>query len=132
MLLHRQSGRRPQRPPLTSQGNVQYRLKTPYRDGTACVTFEPLDFITRFAALVSEPRLNLTRDAVTTASQRNAAMTWAQRLKRVLRIEICQHSSGPVLQIYRESRRSNASFHVYRRSTVGRSLPVSLDPPESH
>ena len=30
---------------LTSQGNIRYRLKTPYRDGTTEVVFEPLDKI---------------------------------------------------------------------------------------
>jgi len=46
---------------LTRQGNVRYQLKTPYRDGTTHVIFEPLDFIARLAALVSKPRVNLTR-----------------------------------------------------------------------
>jgi len=36
-------------------------LKTPYRDGTTHVIFEPLDFIARLAALVPKPRVNLTR-----------------------------------------------------------------------
>ena len=46
---------------LTAQGNVRYRLKTPYRDGTTEVVFEPLDFMVRLAALVPTPRVNLTR-----------------------------------------------------------------------
>jgi hypothetical protein len=29
---------------LTTQGQVRYTLKTPYRDGTTHVVFEPLDF----------------------------------------------------------------------------------------
>ena len=36
-------------------------MKTPYRDGTTHVIFEPLDFIARLAALVPKPRVNLTR-----------------------------------------------------------------------
>lgn len=32
------------------------QLKTPYRDGTSHVIFEPLDFIARLAALVPKPR----------------------------------------------------------------------------
>jgi hypothetical protein len=36
-------------------------IKTPYRDGTTHVIFEPLDFIARLAALVPKPRVNLTR-----------------------------------------------------------------------
>ncbi|VAW78780.1 Mobile element protein [hydrothermal vent metagenome] len=46
---------------LTSGGKVRYQLKTPYRDGTTYVIFEPLDFIARLAALVPKPRVNLTR-----------------------------------------------------------------------
>ena len=44
---------------LTPNGNVRYQLKTPYRDGTTHVIFEPLDFIARLAALVPKPRVNL-------------------------------------------------------------------------
>jgi hypothetical protein len=51
---------------LTSNGQIRYRLKTPYRDGTTHVIFHPgrppaLDFIARLAALVPKPRVNLTR-----------------------------------------------------------------------
>jgi hypothetical protein len=104
---------------LTSNGNVRYQLKTPYRDGTTHVILEPLDFIARLAALVPKPRVNLTRfhgvfapdskhrALVTpakrgngsklkapdeaqdqTPAERRAAMTWAQRLKRVFNIDI--------------------------------------------
>ena len=37
------------------------KLKTPYRDGTTHVIFEPVDFIAKLAALVPKPRVNLTR-----------------------------------------------------------------------
>ena len=104
---------------MTANGNVRYQLKTPYRDGTTHVIFEPLDFIARLAALVPKPRVNLTRfngvlapnsryrARVTpgkrgkggphttmadpeerTPAERSAAMTWAQRLKRVFGIDI--------------------------------------------
>jgi hypothetical protein len=46
---------------LTARGEVRYTLKTPYRDGTTHVIFEPLDFIARLAALIPRPRVNLTR-----------------------------------------------------------------------
>jgi hypothetical protein len=46
---------------LTARGDIGYTLKTPYRDGTTHVIFEPLEFIARLAALVLPPRLNLTR-----------------------------------------------------------------------
>ncbi|MEQ8313003.1 MAG: transposase, partial [Gammaproteobacteria bacterium] len=50
-----------QRLSLTPTGKVRYELKTPFRNGTTHVIFEPLDFIARLAALVPKPRVNLTR-----------------------------------------------------------------------
>jgi hypothetical protein len=114
---------------LTPNGNVRYQLKTPYRDGTTHVIFEPLDFIARLAALVPKPRVNLTRfhgvfapnsklrALITPAKRgkgnqaraadetqdqtpagRRAAMTWAQRLKRVFNIDVetCRECGGAV------------------------------------
>ena len=112
---------------LSSTGKVLYTLKTPYRDGTTQVAFEPVDFVARLAALVPKPRVNLTRyhgvlapnhlcrGLVTpakrgkgvksianaearTAAERHAAMTWAQRLKRVcnIEIEVCGRCGGSV------------------------------------
>ena len=46
---------------LLHNGKVRYELKTPYRDGTTHVIFEPLDFIVRLVALVPKPRVNLTQ-----------------------------------------------------------------------
>jgi len=103
---------------LTSSGQVRYTLKTPYRDGTTHIVLEPLDLMTRLAALVPPPRMHLMRyhgvfaphsklrAAVTRASRgkgtkrqtaegtessstpRHMAMNWAQRLKRVFGIDI--------------------------------------------
>jgi hypothetical protein len=50
-----------QRLSITEHGKIRYELKTPYRDGTTHVSFEPLDFIGKLAALIPPPRLNLTR-----------------------------------------------------------------------
>lgn len=98
---------------LTECGHVRYTLKTPYRDGTTHVFFNPLDFIARLAALVPKPRVHLTRfhgvfapnsklrsqvtlsgrgkrppQAPQTPAERHQAMTWAQRLKRVFQLDI--------------------------------------------
>jgi 5,10-methenyltetrahydromethanopterin hydrogenase len=106
---------------------VVYTLKTPYRDGTTQVAFEPVDFMARLAALVPKPRVNLTRyhgilapndrwrglvtparrgkgvkpasnAEVRSAAERHAAMTWAQRLKRVFNIDIvvCARCGGSI------------------------------------
>ena len=68
---------------LTPNGHVRYQLKTPYRDGTTCVIFEPLDFIARLAALVPKPRVNLTRfhGVFAPNSKHRAAVTPAKRGK---------------------------------------------------
>jgi hypothetical protein len=107
---------------LTRGRNVRYALKTPYRDGTTHVIFEPEDFIARLAALVPRPRAHLTRyhgvfapasrdrarimpgtrTAASAArgevsvSDRQRAMSWAQRLKRVFAIDIetCRQCGG--------------------------------------
>jgi hypothetical protein len=44
----------------TQSGLVRCALKTPYRDGTTHVIFEPEDFIARLAALVPKPCAHLT------------------------------------------------------------------------
>ncbi len=46
---------------LTRNSQVRYELKTPWRNGTTHVIFEPLDFISRLVALVPKPRVDLTR-----------------------------------------------------------------------
>ena len=103
---------------MTRNGRVRYELKTPWRNGTTHVIFEPLDFISRLVALVPRPRVNLTRfhgvfapnskyrakvtpagrgkrkkchstdEADQTPAEKRASMTWAQRLKRVFNIDI--------------------------------------------
>jgi hypothetical protein len=45
---------------MTDHGKVRYELKTPYRDGTTHVFFDPIDFIGKLAALIPPLRLNLT------------------------------------------------------------------------
>jgi hypothetical protein len=130
---------------LTSNGDIRYRLKTPYREslphersecfgyGTTHVIFQPLDFLARLAALVPRPRVNLIRyygvfapnsrfrarvtpagrgkgsaaagGAATFAANDNSdgatpaqRMTWAQRLRRVFRIDVetCPKCGGAV------------------------------------
>jgi hypothetical protein len=100
-----------------SDGTICYELKTPYKNGTTHVVFEPLDFIARLAALVPKPRVHLTRfygvfapnskfraevtseskiknnqsTAVEVQEEREACrskMSWAMRLKRVFNIDV--------------------------------------------
>jgi hypothetical protein len=50
-----------QRLSVSPQGRVRYALKTPWRNGTTHVEFDPVDFIGKLAALVPPPRAHLTR-----------------------------------------------------------------------
>jgi hypothetical protein len=42
---------------------VRYQLKTPWRNGTTHVEFEPVELIAKLAALVPPPRAHVTRRA---------------------------------------------------------------------
>jgi hypothetical protein len=46
---------------LNAAGQVQLKLKTPWRDGTTHLVMSPLEFMQRLAALVPRPRLHLIR-----------------------------------------------------------------------
>ena len=74
---------------LTSNGQVRYELKTPYRDGTTHVIFQPLDFIAKLAALVPKPRVNLTRfhGVFAPNSQHRVQVTPAKRGKKPNKLE---------------------------------------------
>jgi hypothetical protein len=152
---------------LTEHGQVRYSLKTPWRDGTTHVIFEPLDFIARLAALIPKPRVNLTRfhgvfapnskhrALITparrgkgcktsdeaqdrTPAERHAAMTWAQRLKRVFNIDIetCQACGGvmKVIACIEEPlviRQILAHLDRNAPATVPASLPQPRAPPQT-
>jgi hypothetical protein len=101
---------------VDAQGRVVYRYKQPFRDGSTHVVLEPLDFMSRLAALVPRPRLNLTRFHDVFApkfkhrpqvvprrprgrvdgDKSSAPMSWMQRLKRVFTIDIetCPQCGG--------------------------------------
>ncbi len=42
-------------------GQIQYELKNPFRNGTTHILFSPLDFLSKLAALVPRPHHNLVR-----------------------------------------------------------------------
>jgi hypothetical protein len=139
---------------LTAQGQVRYTLKTPYRDGTTHVVFEPLDFMARLAALVPRPRVHLTRyhgvfaphsrwraevtPAVrgkATAAERHRALTWAQRLRRVFGIEIetCAQCGGKVkviASIEDPTVIGRILGHLASRALPAGSRPPPRGPPE--
>ncbi|MDP1962498.1 MAG: transposase, partial [Reyranella sp.] len=46
---------------LNAAGQIELKLKTPWRDGTTHLVMSPLEFMQRLAALVPRPRLHLIR-----------------------------------------------------------------------
>jgi Putative transposase len=46
---------------INAKGQVELKLKTPWRDGTTHHVMSPLEFMQRLAALVPRPRLHLIR-----------------------------------------------------------------------
>lgn len=58
------------RPPLAharikqrDNGDIVYKLKNPFHDGTTHVIFTPMEFVEKLAALIPKPRAHLTRYA---------------------------------------------------------------------
>ena len=46
---------------VNAQGQVIYKLKTAYRNGTTHIVLDPLDFLSRLASLIPRPRIHLVR-----------------------------------------------------------------------
>jgi hypothetical protein len=58
---------------LNAAGQVQPKLKTPWRDGTTHLVMSPLEFMQRLAALVQWPRLHLIKFGVRITSLREVS-----------------------------------------------------------
>jgi len=145
----------------TSAGKICYELKTPYRDGTTHVIFDPLDFISKLAALVPSPRVNLTRfhgvfapnsqyrsaiiikkaektpkGETKTESEKRRAMSWAARLKRAFNIDInvCERCGGAakVIACIDDPVAINKILsHLQAKQDSKFMLPVNRAPPAS-
>ena len=110
---------------INNQGQVLYKLKTPYSNGTTHIVLSPLDFLSRLCSLIPRPRVHLTRfhgvfaphfkyrSLVTPkpgSSKKSSSnekdkedtksysMGWAKRLRRVFGIDIqtCSNCGGKV------------------------------------
>ena len=46
---------------VNAHGQVIYKLKKPYKNGTTHIVLSPLDFLSRLSSLVPRPRVHLTR-----------------------------------------------------------------------
>jgi Putative transposase len=150
---------------LDTPGQRPHALKTPYRDGTTHVIFEPLDFLARSTSLVLSPRVNLTRfHGVFSANHRlraqvvpaqrghrdgapqapgagqkaplprHVAMTWAQRLARVFKIDVtlCERCGGAVKIIACIERPlviAKILEHLERTNSPELTLPPARAPP---
>ena len=105
-------------------GQVVYKLKTVYRNGTTHIVLSPLDFLSRLASLIPRPRLHLIRfhgvfaphckyrslvvpqrvlkDRTSCKEQqkekKSYSLGWARMLKRVFNIDIqtCSKCRGQI------------------------------------
>jgi hypothetical protein len=91
-------------------------LKTPYRDGTTHVFFDPIDFIGKLAALIPPPRLNLTRFYGVFAPNSNlrAQVTASQRGK----------DSPKLANNNKENNQSDKPYHARGMSWAQRPVTV--------
>ena len=110
---------------MNQRGQVVYKLKKSYDNGTTHIVLDPVDFLSRLASLVPRPRVNLTRfygvfapnfkyrklvvpkikktlaagdNEEQSSARKTSRMSWAKRLKRVFNIDIekCPECSGQV------------------------------------
>ena len=109
---------------LNAQGQVVYKLKTAYRNGTTHIILDSLDFLSRLASLIPRPRVHLTRfhgvfaphfkyrslvtpqpslsDKTSPTEQKKSKQSysigWAKILKRVFDIDIqtCSKCGGQI------------------------------------
>ena len=110
---------------LNAKGQVVYKLKTAYRNGTTHIVLSPLDLLSRLASLVPRPRVHLIRfhgvfaphfkyrslvipapsdetNKTSRTEQKKAkksySMVWAKMLKRVfdIDIQICSKCGGQI------------------------------------
>ena len=106
---------------LNNKGQVIYKLKTPYRNGTTHIVLDPLDFLSRLASLIPRPRIHLIRfhgvfapnckyrslvvpqsvllEKTSHKEQKKSySMGWAKMLRRVFDIDVqtCQKCGGKI------------------------------------
>lgn len=100
-------------------GKVVYLLKTPYRDRTTHVVFDPLDFI--------------ARQTEKSAIERHATITWAQRLQRVFNIDVetCVRCGNAVRVIASIEEPALIGRILTRVRVKGEKSRASLGPPST-
>lgn len=103
---------------LNCRGEVIYRFKKPWTDGTTAIKLTQLEFLERLVALIPRPRVNLTRyhgvlaphykyrklivpkpvqlELTKEGGSKPKRMNWARLLKRVFKVdvEICLKCGG--------------------------------------
>ena len=75
---------------VNAAGQVELKLKTPWRDGTTHLVLSPLEFMQRLAALVPRPRLHLIRFHGVLAPNASGEQSLDRVLMR-LRVESCNN-----------------------------------------
>jgi Putative transposase len=79
---------------ISAKGQVELKLKTPWRDGTTHHVMSPLEFMQRLAVLVPRCRES-------SAHGRPMRLGWAKLLKRAFNLDLthCPHCGGDLRMI---------------------------------
>ena len=126
------------RPPIATErlsalpdGNLSYRLRHRWRDGTTHVVFEPLELIERLVALIPPPRAHQVRyhgvlapcagyrDAVVPGHLYAAIATPAAENAATPAVEPARDEQEPVAQVHTDSRGSEAHATDAGRPNAG-------------
>ena len=134
---------------MNARRQVIYKLRTPYSNGTTHLVFDPVDFISKLAALVPPPKQHLVRyfgvfaphyldrkqvinkstqeDSLPSKNSKKQRMSWARKLKHVFNIdrETCPNCGGRVRII--SSIESPKAIQA-----ILKHLCLDLTPPEIH
>ncbi len=124
---------------LNARGQVVYRLKKPYDDGTTHIVMSPLELLEKLAAIIPRPRVHLTRYSGVFAphykyrslivpkrkkrehdsgdADKRDRMSWARLLKRVFDIDVsicrvCQGKTKVVAAIEDQRVVKKILFHL--------------------
>ena len=142
---------------LNNKGQVVYKLKTPYRNGTTHIVLSPLDFLSRLASLIPRPRIHLIRfhgvfapnckyrslvvPPIERAShkeqkeeKKSYSMGWTKLLKRVFDIDVqtCLKCGGQIKiisAIYNQQVIKRILSHIGENAKIPKLAP-SRGPPE--
>ena len=96
--------------PVTQGGNARYALKTPYRDGTTHVIFEPEDFIARLAFVMLVTTRATARERAGVGLRRDALAFPGERGRFTCLNDAGSRRHCPIVSVIGQHRPSSVRF----------------------